>query len=288
MTKRKAPAPQDAEFTLLPQDEPPPAAKPAPEPAQALAVVEDKPQAVSRAEPSGMGLLERLADRGASLEQMQQFMDLMDRQEKNEARKAFNEAMAGFKAEPVVILKRKKVQFEAGGGEVSYSHAELSDITDAINPLLAKHKLSYSWDIKQEGGMIHVRCILTHVLGHTQEVAMSAPPDQSGKKNTIQQIASATTYLSRYTLLMACGLSTKGMDDDGKGTVEVERITPEQALTIQALVEETGTVPEGFLKWVQSRAKMKVKSYDDIPANIYEEASGFLTAKQRRGGNRDR
>jgi hypothetical protein len=37
-------------------------------------------------------------------------------------------------------------------------------------------------------------------------------------KNAIQQVASTTTYLQRYTLLAITGMSTKGMDDDGRGT----------------------------------------------------------------------
>lgn len=44
---------------------------------------------------------------------------------------------------------------------------------------------------------------------------MDAAPDNSGKKNAIQSIASAVTYMQRYTLLAATGMSTKGMDDDG-------------------------------------------------------------------------
>jgi hypothetical protein len=52
---------------------------------------------------------------------------------------------------------------------------------------------------------------------------MSAPPDASGGKNTIQQIASTVTYLQRYTLLAITGVATKGQDDDARGA------QPEQA-----------------------------------------------------------
>lgn len=150
---------------------------------------------------------------GGSVEQLNQMLDLQDRWEANEARKAFTVAMAGFKAEPVTIYKRKEVAFL----DVKYNHAELSDVTDAIGMPLAKHQLSYRWDIHQEGTIIRVDCILTHVLGHSVTVTMSGSPDSSGKKNAIQQIASTTTYLQRYTLLAITGMSTKGMDDDGRG-----------------------------------------------------------------------
>jgi hypothetical protein len=82
---------------------------------------------------------------------------------------------------------------------------------------MAKHGLSFDWDIHQTAGMITVDCIVTHKLGHSKKVTMSGAPDTSGKKNAIQQAASTITYLQRYTLLAATGMSTKDEDDDGAG-----------------------------------------------------------------------
>jgi len=172
-------------------------------------------------------LLRMAVEKGADLDQLQKLMDLQDRWEANEARKAFTVAMTGFKAEPVEILKRKNVSFTARDGNVtSYNHAELSDVTDAIGPALAKHQLSYRWNIRQEGASIKVDCILTHVRGHCETVTLSAAPDDSGKKNDIQKVASTTTYLQRYTLLALTGMSTKGMDDDGRGYAAAEADEP--------------------------------------------------------------
>lgn len=163
-------------------------------------------------------LLAIAVQQGADLDRLEKLMALQERWEANEARKAFTAAMTGFKAEPVTIEKRKNVSFTTRDGETtSYNHAELSDVTDAIGPALARHDLSYRWDVHQEGGTITVECILTHIAGHSERVTMSAPPDGSGKKNAIQQVASTTTYLQRYTLLAITGMSTKGMDDDGCG-----------------------------------------------------------------------
>lgn len=158
-------------------------------------------------------LLAMAVEQGADLDKLTKLMDLQERWETGEARKAFTVAMTGFKSEPMEILKRKNVSFSG----TSYNHAELSDITEAIGPALSKHALSYRWDIRQDStNSITVDCILTHIAGHSERVTMSAPPDDSGKKNKIQQIASSTTYLQRYTLLAVTGMSTKGMDDDGR------------------------------------------------------------------------
>lgn len=172
-------------------------------------------------------LLAIAVNQGADLDKLDKLMQLQERWEANEARKAFTVAMTGFRSEPVDIYKTKNVSFSG----TSYNHAELSDVTQAINPALAKHNLSFRWDITQDGSTITVACSLTHIAGHSERVTMTAPPDDSGKKNRIQQIASTVTYLQRYTLLAITGMSTKGMDDDGRTAEEElpeEQLTPEQ------------------------------------------------------------
>lgn len=158
-------------------------------------------------------LLTMAVQQGADLDKLEKLMALNERYEANEARKAFTAAMTGFRSEKVDIYKAKNVSFKG----TSYNHAELSDVTEAVNPALAKHHLSFRWDVQQNGPQITVACILTHIDGHSEQITMSGPPDDSGSKNKIQQIASTVTYLQRYTLLAITGMSTKGMDDDGQG-----------------------------------------------------------------------
>lgn len=170
------------------------------------------------ANPTPSYLLQMAVQQGADLDKLERLMALQERWEANEARKAYTLAMNEFKATPIEILKRKLVGYKTKqGGVVGYSHAELSDVTEAIGPAMAKHQLSYRWNVAQANGLITVECIVTHSLGHSEKISMSAPPDTSGQKNAIQQTASAVTYLQRYTLLAITGMSTKGMDDDGDG-----------------------------------------------------------------------
>lgn len=163
-------------------------------------------------------LLRLAVSQGADLDRLERLMALQERWEANEARKQFTMAMTRFKAMPLTILKRKQVGYTTKEGDfVGYKHAELCDVTDVVGPAMAQHGLSYRWDIQQTGGRINVACIVMHEAGHTERVTMDAAPDASGKKNAVQQIASACTYLQRYTLLAVTGMSTKGMDDDGEG-----------------------------------------------------------------------
>ncbi|MEN7529303.1 ERF family protein [Cupriavidus sp. DL-D2] len=157
-------------------------------------------------------------EKGADPEYIGKLLDLRERGMAMAARQAYVKSMALFKTEPVTIRRSKEVGYKTREGDfVGYTHAELSDVTDAVGPAMAKHGLSFAWNILQGNGLITVECVVTHELGHSEKVVMSGPPDNSGKKNVIQQTASTITYLQRYTLLAVTGMSTKGMDDDGDG-----------------------------------------------------------------------
>ena len=188
--------------------------------AQPLEIIEAAPPARQQTAmvTTPAQLLEIAVNQGADLDKLERLMALQERWEANEARREFVQAMAAFKSEPLDIFKRKQIGYTTKDGEfVGYKHAELSDVASVVVPSMARHDLSHRWEVKQEGGRIIVTCIVTHKRGHSEAVTLDGAPDNSGKKNAIQQVASAVTYLQRYTLLAATGMATKGMDDDGQG-----------------------------------------------------------------------
>jgi len=67
-------------------------------------------------------------------------------------------------------------------------------------------------------------------MGHSESVTLQSATDDSGKKNNIQALGSAITYLQRYTLLSITGLATEDQDDDGKttGVAAVEAVAGER------------------------------------------------------------
>lgn len=155
---------------------------------------------------------------GASIAEVREFMQLQREWEADEARKQYVIDMAEFKRNPPQIIKDKSVGYEDRNGKlVGYKHATLGNVTNAIVEGLAKHGFSHRWDVKQAGAVAHVTCIITHRMGHSESVSMEAAKDDSGKKNAIQQVASAISYLQRYTLLLSTGLATHDQDDDGVG-----------------------------------------------------------------------
>lgn len=151
---------------------------------------------------------------GAPIAEIREFMALQREWEADQARKAYVEAMAQFKLNPPKVVKDKLVEFSG----TRYTHATLGAVTEAIVAGLAAHGFTHRWVPQQEGGQITVTCIITHRLGHSESVSLSSGKDDSGKKNAIQQVASAITYLQRYTLLAATGVATMDQpDDDGQG-----------------------------------------------------------------------
>ncbi len=197
------------------------------------------PVAAEKATPSM--LLTMAVQQGADLDRLERLMALQERWEANEARKAFVEAMTAFKAEPLEIFKRKHVEFTTRDGDTtSYKHATLSDVTDVVVPAMARHGLSHRWDVEQRDGRVFVTCVVTHRQGHSETVKLDSAPDASGKKNAIQQVASAIQYLQRYSLLAIVGLATKDThDDDGRGAGEP--LDDDQAAQVSATVERLKT-----------------------------------------------
>jgi len=162
-------------------------------------------------------LLTIAVEKGADIEKLAQLMELQQKWEANEARKAYNAALAAFKADPPKISKNRRVGFDTGRGRTEYKHATLDHVCDAVGSALTKHGLNHHWELDQKDSLIIVTCVLTHIMGHSERVTMSGPPDDSGSKNKIQQSGSTVTYLQRYTLLAATGLAAANTDNDGAG-----------------------------------------------------------------------
>lgn len=152
---------------------------------------------------------------GADLAKLEKLMELQERWERNQARKAFESALSAAKAEIRPIVKNRQVDYTSNRGRTNYSYEDFSQVAAAVDPALSRHGLSYRFRSYQEGKTLTVVCILSHRGGHSEETSLLAPNDESGNKNSIQSIGSAATYLQRYTLKLALGLAA-GHDDDAQ------------------------------------------------------------------------
>ncbi len=223
-----------------------------------------------------MQMLQMAVEQDADLDKLTKLMDLQERWEANEARKAFVAARAAFKAEAPTVAKNKNVHFTSQKGTTDYDHATLDNVAETLSPVLAKHDLSFSWETEQlDGGTIRVTCILTHVLGHSEKVTLQAGADQSGNKNNIQAVGSTVTYLQRYTLLAVTGTATGDMDDDGDKGGMGDLISPEQKDQIIAKMKDVGADTAAFLKY------MGFVAVDAIPAKEFDRTMAALEQKRK-------
>lgn len=216
---------------------------------------------------------------GASAEELLKFFELQKAYEANEARKAYARAMAAFKANPPELFKNKLVEFQSNSGLTSYKHATLDHVANAISAAMAPHGLSFSWNTEQlDGNKIRVTCIVAHAAGHSESVALSSMPDDSGKKNKIQQVGSTVTYLQRYTLLAATGLAAGDTDDDGRGAEPVELISDSQLADLEAKIEETGANAKLFCK------AAGIDDLQNLPADKFQAAINRLEERAKNKG----
>ena len=159
-------------------------------------------------------------DGNMDVAKLKELLEIQQRWEAIEAKKAYSEAMTQFKANPPEILKDKHVSFQTTKGPTDYNHATLYNVTTQINKELSKYGLSAAWTTSQANGLITVSCKISHIMGHSEQTSLTAQPDNTGSKNSIQAIGSTVTYLERYTILALTGLATYDQDDDGRGAGE--------------------------------------------------------------------
>lgn len=171
---------------------------------------------------TAMDLLHMVTQRGASVEEVGKFMDLLERQQDREAKQAYVRAFAAFKRNAQTIYKDGEAAFEGKNKDtgqkmpVAYDYATLGHICENVISQMAQHQLSHRWTIDQADGRVRVTCILTHEQGHSETASVSYPHDGSGSKNPLQAVNSAITYGERTSLLAVCGIAVKSQgDDDG-------------------------------------------------------------------------
>lgn len=235
--------------------------------ANAIAKQDDRSTALTP-----MEMLNQAVSQGASIETLEKLMTLQERWEKNQARKAFDEAMSEAKSEIPVILKNRTVDFTSPKGRTNYRHEDLAEIARTVDPILTKHGLSYRYRTATDQGVVTVTCIVSHRDGHSEENTLSAGRDESGNKNSIQAVGSTITYLQRYTLKAALGLAAS-TDDDAKAVTLGGTINEEQlGLLRQKIVEADADIPR-FLK------VYGIELVDDLPASKFKEAMAKLDKK---------
>lgn len=207
----------------------------------------------------------------ADMDKLDKLMALQERWEANEARKAYVAAMTAFRQNPPTVLKDQHVKY----GTTEYMHARLGKVVAEVGRALANYDFSHKWQTKQEDGLVTVTCTITHSMGHGESTSLSAQPDTSGGKNSIQAIGSAVSYLERYTFLAITGVVPENMPDTDGREDHIQRLNDDQVANIYAMLDEIGQEAKpGFMRYMQA------ETVEQIQAGQYQHAIAALKKKR--------
>lgn len=216
-------------------------------------------------------MIERVAtDPNVSIEKLERMLDMQERVLAREAKAEHADAKARAMAEMPDIPM-------TGKGHNGRPYATLKDITRTTRPVLGKHGLSLTFDVKVDNGTISVTAILTHRNGHDERVSIPLPSDNSGSKNAVQAIGSSQTYGQRYTAQAILGLSLdESADDDGSAALGKQAITEGQYKELREKIDATGSDEAKLL------AFFKVENLVDLPQAKFGPAIAMLERKAKK------
>lgn len=223
------------------------------------------------AAPAPMQLLQIAVQNNYDIDKLNQLMDLQERWEQKQAKKSFLAALSKFQTLVPVLKKAKTANVPTRtGGSFSYKYADLGTITQAIKVALNECGLSYRWEFTETNNKMKVTCIVSHLDGHTETTSMEGAADGSGAKNDIQQKGSTHTYLQRYTLIGALGLSTADEDNDGKEQPKKQAAKPQPQAP-------PPTKDEILEQWKQVLGEVKTKLH---LKNLYLQNKSVVDANE--------
>ena len=225
-------------------------------------------------------MIEKALATGATPETLGKLLDLQERWEANQARKAFIAAMAQARAKFGPILKKND------GYASRYKYETLADVMAAVDGPLGDHGFSYDWITEDlEGGRIRVTCVVTHEAGHSRKNSLSGDPketaDAKANMNGFQRMGGAVTYLQRYTLKAALGIAAD-KDTDGstrdKITEGSQTVTADEFIYLRQLIEDCGAVESKVL------ASVNAETLETMTQKQYREAVAKLQAWAKKQG----
>ena len=192
----------------------------------------DKSQSLVALAPDGLArlnveaLIQQALENKAGVEQLHGLYQLAKDIRAEQAREAYNLAMADFQRTVPPIKKTASARIVTSRANYSYSYAPLDEILSTIQRVMGPLGLSISWRSSVGTNTVIVNCRVAHKYGHHEESGEIAMPISTGDDrgaNAAQRVAIAMTYAKRYTLLGIIGMAPED-DDDGavRAAVPVE------------------------------------------------------------------
>jgi len=217
------------------------------------------------ASPTPMDLMQSAIANGVDADQLTKLMDLQERYQANEAKRAFANAMADFQAKCPTIFKSRKAD--------RYTYAPLDTIIKTIRPYLEAAGLSVRFStLLTETTVITAICTVSHRDGHSEVSEFAACVDDKMRVNETQKIGSANSYAKRYALMNALNLVASDEDDDGVAANApiIDEATDEQLAKIQEY-KDADQIHENTQAWIDKQHPMTEKKAAGLLRRLKEE-----------------
>jgi hypothetical protein len=148
-----------------------------------------------------------------------------------------NAALAKVQAKLPKLERDRTVEVTTNKGSYSYSYATLSNLTEAVLPLLAEHGLAFAaMPGLGEAGKMCLRYSLLHESGE----ALTGEFPLAGEGG-IQMLGGRITYARRYCLAAVVGIAA---DEDDESRLADDGPRPAQRSQRQAAQQQRGTTTQ--------------------------------------------
>ena len=168
-------------------------------------------------------------------------------------------ALAAFQATLPSIRKGQTAEvLTKSGSKYTYDYADLTDISEIVLPLLARHGLAWHTGLStdKQGNLI-IRWRLIHAAS-SERFKGTLPVGRPGAD--WQSVGSSITYARRYALTAATGVAPGGDDDDAASAVTAGQAPPPRAARGSASRPPAATAPI-------------VQQSGPLPADLYRLSS---------------
>lgn len=192
-------------------------------------------------------LISMAIQNNVDLDKIERIIAMRDKFKAEQARDAFNTAMANFQAICPTIEKKKEAKNDQG--KTLYSYAPLDSIVSQVKELLGANGFSYA--IRVETGIDHVKvtCVVKHTMGHSEESVFDIPlSSKTGIMSAPQQVAATTTFAKRYAFLNAFGIMTG--DEDNEKALEEKDLRASAIVEFEMKLRGAKTLDELKTIWI--------------------------------------
>jgi hypothetical protein len=209
---------------------------------------------------SVLAVISRAAtDTNVDIGKMERLLDMQERVMAKDAEMAFYSDMSELQDEMPTIKKEGAITVN---GSVRSRYARFEDILGQTKHLLKKYGFSVAFKSNFVEGQLEITGTLSHRQGHHESTTMRLPFDDSGAKNSVQQIGSSVSYGKRYVYCMLLNINITEDDDDGNAA--------DPKNTLEAQFERLLKHNDQVCEWIDYIASIKTSLATDDYSGAYE------------------